>query len=52
MNAKAMEGSHTSEYLAVTLMAMVEWKISKESGFMILSDSGANIAINFENAKE
>ena len=44
LNVKAMEGSHTGDYLASVFMAMLEdWQISRKRVFLILRDSGANI---------
>ena len=43
-NVKAMQGSHTGEYLASTFLELLEeWQLPKVRVFMILRDSGTNI---------
>uniref|UniRef100_A0A672YBA6 BED-type domain-containing protein n=1 Tax=Sphaeramia orbicularis TaxID=375764 RepID=A0A672YBA6_9TELE len=44
LNTRAMQGSHTGEYLKDTFLSMPEeWKIIKDRVTLVLRDSGANI---------
>lgn len=44
LNVKAMEGSHTGEYISQTFLAMLEhWGISTDRVLLVLRDGGANM---------
>nr|XP_039247688.1 zinc finger BED domain-containing protein 4-like [Styela clava] len=44
LNVKAMQGSHTGEYIAETFDEMLnDWGIQKDRVFLVLRDGGANI---------